>query len=210
MSNIKLMAAGLAATGLILGGCTEPGENTASGAAIGAAVGAGVQILRGEDGGDVIKGAVVGGLVGGAIGNQLDKQEQELRDELNGTGARIVNTGSELIVTLPEGITFDVDSTFIRPSITSALADLSRSINDYPNTIVDVIGHTDNTGTSSYNQNLSKQRADAVAAQLISNGVSSTRIRAFGRGETSPIATNATAEGRQANRRVEIIITPVT
>ena len=209
MSNIQIPVAGLAVCALVLGGCTEPGENTATGAAVGAAVGAGVQILRGEDTRRVVGGAVVGGLIGGAIGNQLDKQEVELRDQLNGTGARIVNTGAELIVILPEAITFDVDSSFVRPSIRSALADLSRSINDYPNTIVDVIGHTDNTGTSSYNQNLSKSRADAVVGELISNGVAASRIRASGRGETSPIATNATAEGRQANRRVEIIITPI-
>ncbi|MEM9715853.1 MAG: OmpA family protein, partial [Pseudomonadota bacterium] len=208
MSQVKFVIAGLAATSLTLAGCTEPGEKTAQGAAIGAAVGAGVQILRGADTKDVLGGAVVGGAVGGVIGNQLDKQAEELREQLNGTGARIVNTGSELIVTLPEAITFDIDSAFVRPPIQSALADLAVSINDFPNTIVDVIGHTDNTGTSAYNQNLSKQRADSVAAQLISRGVSSARIRAFGRGKTSPIATNATADGRQANRRVEIIITP--
>jgi len=208
MGTMKYTITGLAASGLLVAGCTDVGEKTQNGAAIGAAIGAGVQILRGEDGEDVLAGAVVGGLVGGAIGNQLDRQEAELREQLNGTGARIVNTGSELIVTLPEAITFDVDSTFVRPSISSALQDLASSINSYPNTIVDVIGHTDNTGTSSYNQNLSKRRADAVAGQLISSGVSPSRIRAFGRGETSPIATNATAEGRQANRRVEIIITP--
>ncbi|MEO1562655.1 MAG: OmpA family protein [Pseudomonadota bacterium] len=209
MTSSKLFIAGIASTGLLLSGCVEPGENTATGAAVGAAVGAGVQILRGEDAGGVVRGAVVGGVVGGALGNQLDRQEAELREQLNGTGARIVNTGSELIVTLPEAITFDVDSTFVRPSIQSALADLSRSINDYPNTIVDVVGHTDSTGTNSYNQNLSKRRADAVASQLIGHGVPSNRIRSFGRGETAPIASNATPEGRQANRRVEIIITPV-
>ena len=208
MLKSKLLIAGVASSGLVLAGCTEPGENTAAGAAVGAAVGAGVQILRGQDGSDVLKGAAVGAAIGGVLGNQLDRQEAELREQLNGTGARIVNTGSELIVTLPEAITFDVDSTFVRPSISNALADLSRSINDYPNTIVDIIGHTDTTGTSSYNQNLSKRRANAVANQLIANGVNSTRIRAFGRGETAPIASNATAEGRQANRRVEIIITP--
>ncbi|MEO0343808.1 MAG: OmpA family protein [Pseudomonadota bacterium] len=209
MSQVRLLIAGLAASSVVLAGCTQPGENTATGAAIGAALGAGVQILRGEDTKEVVKGAVVGGVIGGALGNQLDKQEAELRNQLNGTGAQIVNTGSELIVTLPEAITFDIDSVFVRPSIRAALADLSRSINDYPNTLVDVIGHTDTTGTAAYNQSLSKRRADAVAAQLISNGVGSQRIRAYGRGEVDPIASNGTAQGRQANRRVEIVITPV-
>ena len=201
----------LALTGaLMISGCTPPGENTERGVVIGAGLGALTAIASGKDTRDVVAGAVIGGAIGGAIGNDIDRQAAELEEELSGTGATIINTGDRLIVNLPEAITFDVDSTFVRPAIQGALSDLAQSINDYPNTIIDVVGHTDSTGSASYNQNLSARRADAVAAYLTGNGVNANRLRIYGRGETSPIASNATAEGRQANRRVEVIITPIS
>jgi outer membrane protein OmpA-like peptidoglycan-associated protein len=193
-----------------LSACVEPGEKTRQGAATGAAVGAVAGILLGEGDrkDDIVKGAVVGGVIGGAIGNRLDAQERALRGSIGDSGALIVNTGSELIVTLPEAITFQTDSTYVRPSIQDTLVKLANNLNDYPNTSVDVIGHTDNVGTDSYNQDLSARRAAAVSGILIRSGVSSNRIRAYGRGERDPIATNNTVEGRAQNRRVEIVIIP--
>jgi len=190
--------------------CVEPGENTRQGAATGAAVGAvaGAVFGKGGRGDDMIKGAVAGGLIGGAIGNRLDAQEQALRGSIGDSGALIVNTGDRLIVTLPEAITFETDSTYVRSSIQTTLVKLANNLNDYPNTSVDVIGHTDSVGSASYNQDLSARRAAAVSGILIRSGVASSRIRAYGRGETAPIASNATVEGRAQNRRVEIVIIP--
>ena len=119
-----------------------------------------------------------------------------------------MNTGDRLIVTMPQDILFDVDSSAVRPGLRTDLATLAASLNQYPNTTVDVIGHTDNTGSAGYNQNLSQRRAQEVTAILQSNGVASNRLRSIGRGEDAPIASNLTAEGRAQNRRVEIIIRP--
>ena len=180
------------------------------GALAGATVGAiaGIALGEGDRKDDIIKGALVGGVLGGAIGNRLDAQERALRGSIGDSGVLIVNTGSELIVTLPEAITFDTDSTYVRSSVQSTLVKLADNLNDYPNTTVEVIGHTDNVGTDAYNQDLSARRAAAVSGILIRSGVSSNRIRAYGRGERDPIASNATAAGRQQNRRVEIVIVP--
>jgi outer membrane protein OmpA-like peptidoglycan-associated protein len=209
MLTVKLPLAVMTAA-FALTACVEPGEKTRQGAATGAAVGAvaGVVLGKGSRSDDIIKGAVVGGLIGGAIGNRLDAQERALRGSIGDSGALIVNTGSELIVTLPESITFETDSTYVRPSIQSTLTKLANNLNQYPDTTVDVIGHTDNVGAESYNQDLSARRAAAVSGILIRSGVSSNRIRAYGRGERDPIATNLTAEGRAQNRRVELVIIP--
>ncbi|MFP1642905.1 OmpA family protein [Pontitalea aquivivens] len=153
-------------------------------------------------------GAVVGGLIGGAIGAQLDRQAQELRRDLDTDGVRIVNTGSELIVTMPQDVLFAVDSASVRPDLQRDLYTLAGSLNRYPNTTVNVIGHTDNTGAASYNQRLSQDRAHSVANVLISAGVPRQRIVAIGRGEDQPIASNLTVEGRAQNRRVEFVIRP--
>ncbi len=126
------------------------------------------------------------------------------------TVAAIQNTGEELIVTLPEGILFDTDSAAIRAMLQSDLRALAQNLQTYPDTTVDVIGHTDNTGSSGYNMDLSSRRASAVAGVLLEEGVAPWRVRSFGRGETEPVASNLTPEGRQQNRRVEIFIRPST
>jgi len=189
------------------------GENkrTITGAAIGATLGG----LLGATTSDEKKvkrgliGAAVGGAVGGAIGLQLDKQKQELEAQL-GNEVRIENTGSELIVTMPQDILFASDSAALNPSLESDLAAVARSLQNYPDTTVQIIGHTDNTGTAQYNQDLSTRRASAVAGVLINNGVRAGRLIAFGRGEDQPLSTNLTEEGKALNRRVELIITPNT
>lgn len=202
------------ATSLALVGCSDTGPQMGDKAKTGAAIGAAVGLISGittdDDSNGKIKRAIVGATVGGLIGNELDKQEAELREELGGSGALITNTGSELIVTLPEAITFDTDSTAVRASLRNSLAQLAANLNRYPDTGVDVVGHTDNVGSADYNQNLSARRADAVTSILTANGVSFSRIRSYGRGESTPIASNDTATGRAQNRRVEIIITPST
>jgi outer membrane protein OmpA-like peptidoglycan-associated protein len=110
---------------------------------------------------------------------------------------------------MPQDILFNIDSTSLRPGLRRDLAVLANNLNDYPDTTVDILGHTDNTGTAEHNQNLSARRASAVAAVLRDAGVAPSRLRAFGRGEDEPVSSNLTAEGRRANRRVEIVIRPV-
>jgi outer membrane protein OmpA-like peptidoglycan-associated protein len=187
------------------------GERTQSGAILGGILGAAAGAIGNDS--DPGLGAVVGGaagaLAGGAIGAALDRQAQDLRGNLSNDDIRIQNTGEELIVTMPEGILFDIDSAAIRASLQSDLRALARNLQQYPNTTVDVIGHTDNTGSAQYNQDLSSRRAQAVAGVLLEAGVAPSRVRAFGRGETEPVATNLTPDGRQQNRRVEVIIRPV-
>tara|TARA_R110002094_G_scaffold216836_1_gene187798 strand:- start:1441 stop:2073 length:633 start_codon:yes stop_codon:yes gene_type:complete len=191
-----------------LAACTEDPDKTKKGTAIGAAAGLISGILTGDDSNGKIKRTLAGAAIGAAIGNQLDKQEEELRADLGGSGAVITNTGDRLIVTLPEAITFDTASASVRPSLAGSLVRLADSLNKYPDTDIDVIGHTDSVGDNSYNQGLSNRRADSVSTILINNGVSSGRIRSYGRGEDQPIASNDTFSGRAANRRVEVIITP--
>ena len=211
MPALKLTIAAVVASSFALGACTNPdgsNNNAGTGVLLGAATGAilGQAVAPGDRGRAV--GAIAGAIAGAAIGDNLDKQEAELRQNLGGSGARIVNTGNQLIVTLPEAITFDFDSAVLHPQFVDSLRDIARSLQNYPDTIVEVIGHTDNVGSPSYNDSLSQARAQSVANVLINSGVRSSRIEAYGLGERSPIASNQTASGRQANRRVEIVITP--
>jgi outer membrane protein OmpA-like peptidoglycan-associated protein len=199
---------------LALAACDDPSnpdyQKTRNGAVIGAAIGVGSQILAGNSGDSALKAGAVGAIAGAVIGNVLDKQERDLRQDLEGSGATITNTGNELIVTLPEAITFDTDSTFVRGSLQDDLAALAGNLDEYPNSTIDVIGHTDSVGDASYNQNLSSRRAASVETILLNNGVSGNRIRAYGRGETEPVASNDSTSGRAANRRVEVVIRPTS
>jgi outer membrane protein OmpA-like peptidoglycan-associated protein len=146
-------------------------------------------------------------VVGGAIGQQLDRQKAEL-DQGFTNDIDVINTGSELIVRMPNGILFDVDSAALRPQVQSDLNVLAGNLLRYPNSTIFVVGHTDNTGSAAHNQQLSQRRAQSVASVLMAGGVAPGRIIATGRGEDQPIASNLTPEGRQANRRVEITIRP--
>jgi outer membrane protein OmpA-like peptidoglycan-associated protein len=216
MTPARLSLAAASAAVLLLAACQEPlpGQSTdqaRQGALIGAGIGAVAGALTGDDDEERLRNAVIGaaavGAVGGAIGNSLDRQEAELRQQLGGN-VGIVNNGQNLVVTLPEAILFATDSTSVSAASQSSLRTVAASLNRYPNTTVNVIGHTDNVGAAAYNQDLSQRRAQAVASVLVNSGVSPSRIVAIGRGLTQPVASNATAEGRAQNRRVEIVITP--
>ncbi|WBL32553.1 OmpA family protein [Sinirhodobacter sp. HNIBRBA609] len=191
-------------------GTYNPNQNRNTGAVTGALIGG---VLGATADGDerltkTLAGAAVGGMIGGVIGNQLDKQAQELRRDLDTNGVSVVNTGSELVVTMPQDVLFAIDSSAVRPDLQRDLYTLAGSLNRYPDTTVEVIGHTDNTGDARYNQRLSQDRANSVANILIGAGVPRHRVVAYGRGEDQPIASNLTPEGRAQNRRVEFIIRP--
>ncbi len=156
----------------------------------------------------VVAGAAAGALLGGVIGSQLDKQEAELRQNLSSSRITIVNTGDRLIVSLPNDLTFATDSAAISPAVTADLRQVSQSLVRYPDSTVQVVGHTDSDGEAAYNQALSERRANTVADQVQAGGVPYNRLRTLGRGEGQPVASNLTPEGKAQNRRVEIIIVP--
>ncbi|MCV2871628.1 OmpA family protein [Defluviimonas sp. WL0050] len=214
----SLLVAGTAAV-LTLTACTpvdeyssNPNQRTKEGALTGAAIGAGLGILTGDGGKDkldrAVVGAAIGGLAGGVIGHNLDRQAAELQAEINDSRIRIINEGNQLRVVMPEGLLFAVDSAAVMPSIQNDLYAVADNLNRYPNSRVEIIGHTDNTGSAAYNQDLSQRRAMAVSAVLRNAGVSGGRLVAYGRGEDVPVASNLTPEGRAQNRRVEILIIP--
>ncbi|MEN8834045.1 MAG: OmpA family protein [Pacificibacter sp.] len=214
MKTRTLIALPLVAT-LAVAGCTDmsdmsdPNSKARQGAITGALVG-GIIGLAKNDGnvGKGVGGAIIGGALGAGVGSLLDKQEADLRQQMGNDNVSIVNTGSELIVTLPQDILFATDSSVVRAGLQSDISALARNLQDYPSTTVQVIGHTDNVGSAAYNQELSTRRASAVAAILTSNGVQPYRVHPYGRGEDAPVATNLTPEGREQNRRVEIVISP--
>jgi outer membrane protein OmpA-like peptidoglycan-associated protein len=184
-------------------------NRTQTGALIGGLAGA----LTGAAASDKkAKGALIGGAIGAiggaAIGNALDKQEAELRRDLENDRVKITNTGDRLIVTLPQDILFAVDSASVNRALRGDLLTVADSLQNYPGSSVQVVGHTDNSGAAAYNQDLSERRANAVADVLMEGGVGFNRIRTFGRGEDQPIASNLTAQGKAQNRRVEIVILP--
>ncbi|MEO1704698.1 MAG: OmpA family protein [Pseudomonadota bacterium] len=212
----------LAAASLVaLSACTDPAtfdpdapdqNRTQQGAIAGATLGAIAGLAGSGDGNrtrNAVLGAALGAGAGALIGQQVDQQEAALRAELSGQ-VRIVRNGNQLIVRMPQDILFAVNSADLRPDLQGDIRSLASNLQRFPNSTVTVIGHTDNTGEAGFNQNLSQRRAGSVAGILQANGVSAGRIRAFGRGEDEPIATNLTAEGRQLNRRVDIIINPIS
>lgn len=206
---------------LVLGACadtgmmgTTGGDNTRTkqGALAGAAVGAIYGATRDDDsnnqGRDAARGAIIGAAAGALAGNILDRQAAALKSSISNPNVQIVNHGSYLQVVLPEGILFATDSAAVSGPAQSDLYAVARNLNQYPNSRVEVIGHTDNTGAAAYNQDLSQRRAQSVAGILAAAGVSQSRLAATGRGMTQPVASNDTPSGRAQNRRVEIIIRP--
>jgi len=213
----KTILAVLAGT-VFVGACTtDPytGEqkvsNTLGGAAIGAGLGAGLGMLAGgDDRRNALIGAGIGALAGGAVGLTMDQNEAELRAQLRGTGVSVTRTGDQIILNMPSDVTFATDQDQVMPSFYPTLNSVALVLKKFNRTIVDVYGHTDSTGDDNYNFNLSQRRALSVANYLNSQGVDSRRFAVTGFGETRPIASNASAAGRAANRRVEIQLSPLT
>lgn len=187
----------------------DPNARARNGALIGAISGAvlGATTADNNKTKGALIGAGVGALTGAAIGNELDKQAAELRGSLS-SGVGVTNYGDYLVVNMPQDVLFAVDSATLRPDLTRDIKTVASSLIRYPNSRIEVIGHTDNTGSAAYNQDLSQRRAVSVANVLRESGVPNARIAAFGRGEDAPIATNLNPQGQAQNRRVEIIIRP--
>jgi len=216
----KKTAVALVVTATAITACTSPARfepdstttNANSGALMGGIMGAMIGIAGGDNADErragAIRGGVLGAITGGVIGTQLDKQAAALEAGIGNSAVMIENTGDSLIVTLPQDILFDTDSTAIRDDLRADLGALARNLLDYPNSTVQIVGHTDNVGSAAYNESLSQRRATAVAGVLVEQGVTSARISTLGLGESRPVSTNLTAEGRAQNRRVEIVILP--
>lgn len=217
---MKLLSSALAGSALlILSGCvtpesvanSKPGDNTTAGTIMGGLIGA-IAGMEMSSKGDRKKGAIVGAIVGAAAGNAigqtLDEQAADLRRDLNNNQVNVTNTGSELIVTMPQDILFALDSAAVRSDLRRDLGVVAGNLQAYPNSTISIEGHTDNTGTANYNRILSQRRANAVADILVNNGVPPARLYAVGRGENEPVASNLSATGRAQNRRVEIVIRP--
>jgi len=198
------------AAALLLTACTNTGPRQNAGAATGAVAGGVLGGVLGRSPGTAVVGAGLGAIAGGMIGQQLDAQAGDLRTSLGNDRIKVVNTGSSLVVTMPDDITFATGSARLTPAIRSNLRALARHLKKYPNSTVQVVGHTDSVGSAAYNLTLSRQRAAAVTQVLVNNGISPSRITSIGRGEDVPVATNLTAEGKALNRRVEIVILPTT
>jgi outer membrane protein OmpA-like peptidoglycan-associated protein len=174
------------------------------GAGAGAAVGAAVGSQVGSTARGAIVGAVVGGAAGAVIGHQMDQQARELDRDLE--GATVTRVGEGIVVTFEGGILFDFDRADLRSEARANLRQLAQNLQQHDRTEVLILGHTDSVGSASYNQGLSERRAQSAANYVISQGVARTRVSTRGMGENDPIATNETAEGRQLNRRVEVVI----
>lgn len=213
---------GLAGFAIVASGCQtlDPytGEQKTSQATKGAMIGAAAGVVAGLISGDdaverrqhAMIGAGVGALAGGAVGNYMDRQEMELREELAGTGVSVTRVGDNITLNMPGNITFATDSADLSSDFYDVLNSVSTVLNEYNKTVVEVAGHTDSTGSDAYNQSLSERRAASVAAYLKSQKIMPERVITVGMGESRPVADNATSEGRQSNRRVELTLVPLT
>ena len=177
------------------------------GAIGGAAVGAATSSSSDRGKGALI-GAASGAAVGGGIGYYMDRQEAQLRRQLEGTGVRVVRNGDQIDLIMPGNITFDTDQSSIRPAFTDTLQSVALVLKEFNKTTIQIEGHTDSTGSDSYNQLLSERRASSVRDFLLNQGIEPRRTRATGYGERQPVASNETAAGREQNRRVELTLIP--
>lgn len=213
---------GLAGFAIVASGCQtlDPytGEQKTSQATKGAMIGAAAGVVAGLISGDdaverrqhAMIGAGVGALAGGAVGNYMDRQEMELREELAGSGVSVTRVGDNITLNMPGNITFATDSADLSSDFYDVLNSVSKVLNEFNKTVIEVAGHTDSTGSDAYNQSLSERRAMSVAAYLKSQKIMPERVITVGMGESRPVADNASGEGRQANRRVELTLVPLT
>ncbi|WP_339913547.1 OmpA family protein [uncultured Brevundimonas sp.] len=188
-------------------------NNTATGAITGALGGALLGYLTNTSNSEqgrknALIGAGIGALGGAAVGAYMDRQQRELEAELSGSGVGVARQGDNLVLRMPSDVTFASNQSAVTPRFYATLDDVAGVLNRYDQSTIDIIGHADSDGADDYNLDLSRRRASAVAQYLVSHNVLADRLYVDGRGESEPVATNATAEGKALNRRVEIVIRP--
>jgi outer membrane protein OmpA-like peptidoglycan-associated protein len=197
----------LLAVSLLVGGCSSL-SNTEKGAAVGAGAGGAAGAAVGKAVGETAKGAVLGAIVGGTagaiIGQRMDKKAKELDENLE--NAEVQRVGEGIVVTFDSGLLFDFDSAALREDARTDLREFAGSMNEYPETNILVVGHTDSIGSDTYNQRLSERRAQSAGEYLVDQGLVRDRLTLTGKGETEAVASNETESGRQLNRRVEVAI----
>lgn len=183
-------------------------------AVIGAAAGAAVGLITGDSSMErkkrALVGAGLGALAGAGVGTYMDRQEAKLRAELERTGVSVTRIGDNITLNMPGNITFATNSADLNANFFEVLNSVGLVVNEFEQTVIEVAGHTDSTGSDAYNQQLSERRAGAVAAYLGTRSVRTDRVITVGMGEGRPVATNDTDLGRQQNRRVELTLVPLT
>jgi outer membrane protein OmpA-like peptidoglycan-associated protein len=208
MKTFQAIILKIAIVAVIISGCKSMNK-TQKGAAIGAAGGAAVGGVIGRASGNTALGAIIGATVGGVtgavIGRKMDKQAKEI--ENNVPGAKVERVGEGIVVDFEEKILFGYDRSDLNSSSEDNLNKLVNVLKEYPETNIEVQGHTDSRGSDNYNQRLSERRAEAVSTYLRNRGVSSSRLTTKGYGETAPVADNSSEDGRAQNRRVTFLIT---
>ena len=221
--NIRIYGLGGLCAALILTACTTTDpytgqvvrDNTRTGALAGALGGAAVGYATNTNNSqqgrrNAMLGAGIGALAGAGIGNYMDRQQAQLRAQLRDSGVNVERRGNDLVLIMPGDVTFDVDRADIQPRFYRVLDEVASTLNQYPSTYIDVVGHADATGSDEHNQALSERRANSVAGYLVDHRVQQARVYVAGLGETAPIASNDTPQGRSQNRRVEIVLRPYT
>jgi outer membrane protein OmpA-like peptidoglycan-associated protein len=222
MNSLNRVIAVLLGGSLLLSACTtldpytreEQASKARRQAVIGAVSGAVVGLVTGDSSMErkkrALVGAGLGALAGGAVGNYMDRQEAKLRAELDRTGVSVTRVGDNITLNMPGNITFATNSAGLNAEFFEVLDSVALVVNEFDQTVIEVAGHTDSTGSDAYNQTLSEQRAGAVSTYLQRRQVRADRIITVGMGEARPVATNDTDDGRQANRRVELTLVPLT
>jgi outer membrane protein OmpA-like peptidoglycan-associated protein len=225
MSKIRALAIAATMTSVLaVTGCASPNpyaggpqggdkktSNTAVGAGVGAVAGAALGALtssKHDRNRGLLTGAVVGGAIGGAVGYRADKQEAQLRERLANSGVAVERQGDTINLVVPGAISFATNSAQLEPDFYASLNQVAGSLKEYPDSTVQIVGHTDSTGAAAYNQQLSVNRANAVVVYMSAQGIEPARMQALGMGPSQPVADNGTVEGRARNRRVEIKIVP--
>ena len=212
-TGIAILLGGTACTTMDPYSSTPRRNNTGTGVIAGALGGAVLGYLTNTSNSEqgrknALIGAGIGALGGAAVGSYMDRQQRELEAELSGSGVGVARQGDNLVLRMPSDVTFASNQSSITPRFNATLDDVANVLNRYDQSIIDIVGHADSDGADDYNLNLSRQRASSVAQALVSRNVLADRLFVDGRGESAPIASNATAEGKAQNRRVEILIRP--
>lgn len=212
-ASIAILLGGVACTTTDPYSSTPQRNNTGTGALAGAAAGALLGYLTNTSNSEqgrknALIGAGIGALGGAAVGSYMDRQQRELEAELSGSGVGVARQGDNLVLRMPSDVTFASNQSAITPRFNATLDDVAGVLNRYDQSIIDIVGHADSDGADDYNLNLSRQRASSVAQALVSRNVLADRLYVDGKGESAPIASNDTPEGKAQNRRVEILIRP--